>query len=271
VSRWFRFYDEALDDDKVQMLSDAHFRAWVNLLCLASKNDGILPPLERIAFRLRKSIEETSDILNDFYAHQLLDHVELDDAPITYSPHNWNKRQYKSDVSTDRVKRFRKRDRNVSETPPETEADTETEQKDSEAKASGADAPIDPSIAERELFQRGRELLGKSAGGQITKLLRAKGGNVALARSALELAATKDKPAEFIAASIRGPPLSARPLTEFQRKQAETNDVRAVLRNFGGEGGGQAVGLLPDDSGKRPEAVCDGDGATVRVLPRRSG
>jgi hypothetical protein len=35
------------------------------------------------------------------------------------SPHRWNERQYKSDVSTERVKRFRQRPRNGSETPPE--------------------------------------------------------------------------------------------------------------------------------------------------------
>jgi hypothetical protein len=81
----------------------------------------------------------------------------------------------------------------------------------SEANASGADAPIDPSIAERDFFKRGREVLGKSAGGQLTKLKRAKGGNVALARSTLELAATKENPAEFVAAAIRGPQQSQGP------------------------------------------------------------
>jgi hypothetical protein len=144
-------------------------------------------------------------------------------------------------------------------------------EEDSVANATGADAPPDPSIAEREYFARGKQVLGKSAGGQLAKLLRSRGGNVALARSALELAATKEKPAEYVAAAIRGPPVSAKPLTEFQRKQAETNDVRAVLRNYGRTGSGQAVGLLPDDSGERSEAVRDGDGPTVRVVSGRSG
>ena len=58
------------------------------------------------------------------------------------------------------------------------------EKVDTEAKASGADAPLDPSIPEREYFLRGREVLGKGNGALIAKLLKAKGGNVALARAA---------------------------------------------------------------------------------------
>lgn len=81
----------------------------------------------------------------------------------------------------------------------------------SEAIASGADAPLDdPSKPEREYFARGREVLGKSAGGQLAKLLKFNGGNVSLSRSTLELAATKHKPAEFFARAIapqsQGPP-----------------------------------------------------------------
>jgi hypothetical protein len=84
-------------------------------------------------------------------------------------------------------------------------------EKDSEANASGAEAPLnDPSQAERDYFARGRDVLGKSAGGQLAKLLKANGGNVSLSRSTLELAATKHKPAEFFARSIsptsQGPP-----------------------------------------------------------------
>ncbi len=50
-----------------------------------------------------------------------------------YTPHNWFKRQYKSDISTERVKRHRQKKRNVSsvlpETPPEQiQNRTDTEQ-----------------------------------------------------------------------------------------------------------------------------------------------
>jgi hypothetical protein len=57
-------------------------------------------------------------------------------------------------------------------------------------------APAAPRDEEKELFARGREILGKSAGGLIAKLLRAKGGVVSLARAAIEAAASKDNPGE---------------------------------------------------------------------------
>lgn len=136
----------------------------------------------------------------------------------------------------------------------------------SEATASGADAPPDPSIAERELFKRGREILGKSAGGQIAKLLKAKGGNVALARSALEAASTKQNPAEYVAAAARDGPRSAKPVTEFQRKQQETKDVLDGLKDFVRRGSGRGAEnpqLLRDHSGERPESLFGRDGGNV--------
>ncbi len=68
--------------------------------------------------------------------------------------------------------------------------------------------------------------MGKNAGGQLAKLKAAKGGNVALARAVIETASTRQNPAEYVAGAIRASSLAAKPLTEFQRKQAETNDVR---------------------------------------------
>ena len=53
MSRWFRFYDGALNDAKVQRLPAPLFKAWVNLLCLASMHDGVLPPVADISFSLR--------------------------------------------------------------------------------------------------------------------------------------------------------------------------------------------------------------------------
>jgi uncharacterized protein YdaU (DUF1376 family) len=66
----------------------------------------------------------------------------------------------------------------------------------SQRKKDAADAaPPDP---EKELFARGREVLGKQAGGLITKLLAAKQKNIALARAAIEQASTKHDPREYI-------------------------------------------------------------------------
>lgn len=65
-------------------------------------------------------------------------------------------------------------------------------------------APDGAHSDEADLFRRGKTLLGKNSGGLITQLLQAKSKNVALARSALEMAASKQDPREYIGAIIRG-------------------------------------------------------------------
>jgi hypothetical protein len=73
MSRWFRMYDEILDDPKVQKLPADDFRAWVNLLCLASKNDGILPSADDIAFALRRSSNDVLTLLERLLNATLID------------------------------------------------------------------------------------------------------------------------------------------------------------------------------------------------------
>ena len=140
MARWFRFYNETLDDPKVQKLSPALFKAWVNLLCLTARHDGTLPPATDIAFALRLSDATVVTTLDELVGAGLLDHDETG-----LRPHNWRSRQYASDVSTERVKQHRNGKRNVSPsvavTPSETETDSETEKDPpSPPQAGGSDA-----------------------------------------------------------------------------------------------------------------------------------
>ncbi len=64
--------------------------------------------------------------------------------------------------------------------------------------------PDDPSVAKRELYARAEAVAGAGFGGQVTKLIRRKGGNVALARAAVETASTTHNPREYLARIIRG-------------------------------------------------------------------
>lgn len=121
--RWFRFYERTLDNPKMQRLPGETFKALVNLWCLASKHNGVLPTIEDCAFVLRKSEAQVRKLLSDFADQGFM--LEID--PGCFAPTDWNEWQYKSDVSTDRVKRFRKRQRNVSETAPETDTESETD------------------------------------------------------------------------------------------------------------------------------------------------
>jgi hypothetical protein len=55
-----------------------------------------------------------------------------------------------------------------------------------------------------DLFRRGKVVLGQNASGLISKLLAAKEKNIALARSAIETASTKENPREYVRGVIQG-------------------------------------------------------------------
>ena len=120
AGRWFRIYDEILDDPKVQKLPADLFRMWVNSLALCSRNGGSLPPVEDCAFAFR---ETESTVSSAFHTFKELGLFVTDGE--TFQPKNWKKRQYKSDTSTERVRAFRKRSRNGDETSPDTDTDTD--------------------------------------------------------------------------------------------------------------------------------------------------
>ena len=123
MAQWFRLYETVLDDPKAQRLSDQQFRIWVNLLCVSSRFTGKIPAdTKDLAFLLRIDESDVINALDNLIRVGLIDKIKQG-----YQPHNWNKRQYKSDVSTERVKQFRKRFRNKIETPPEAEAEADTE------------------------------------------------------------------------------------------------------------------------------------------------
>lgn len=161
MSRWFRFYDGALDDPKVQGLRPYLFKFWVNLLCVASKNDGKLPVAD-LAFLMRGDQESIDRAMEELSMLGL-----IDKTPDDVTPHNWDKRQFKSDVSTERVKRHRERGCNVSETVTETPPDNRTEQ-NTEKKESRRKAPRRISYPPRyQVFWEGYPadpLMSKSEG-----------------------------------------------------------------------------------------------------------
>ena len=67
--------------------------------------------------------------------------------------------------------------------------------------AAGAAAAV--RSEETDLFDRGKTILGENAGGLIKNLLKVKGGNIALARAAIETASSKQDPREYIAGCIQ--------------------------------------------------------------------
>lgn len=108
MKAWFRFYTGVVDDPKAQMLAPDVFKHWVNVLCIAGKYDGDLPALSVMAFTLRLSEARVAGILAKLHALGLLDKTDTG-----FKPHNWDGRQYKTDLkdptNAERQKELRKR------------------------------------------------------------------------------------------------------------------------------------------------------------------
>ena len=139
---WLRLYTSIYEsDDKTQRLSDKLFRQWVLILCAYKRNGETMPELADLAWGLRISLTEAKGVINNLKKARLVD-VTSDGL----RPHDWDGRQFGSDVSTGRVQALRKRrmepsrnggetadgtpakrsrnvSRNADETPPETAED----------------------------------------------------------------------------------------------------------------------------------------------------
>jgi hypothetical protein len=148
ASRWWRSYADTHRNPKIARLSDADFRLWHQLLCVASENDGAIPPAEDLKHVLNKRLDHLSSGLKRLVDGRLI-------SPLNrgYAPTNWDERQYKSDTSTTRVQKFREK-RNVSGNVSGTAPDTETD--NTLAKANGGKPPADPV---KELFDLGVSIL----------------------------------------------------------------------------------------------------------------
>ena len=129
---WFRMYSEFAFDHKMQMMTEAEQRRFVMLLCLRCSNGDVTLQDSQIAFQLRISYDDWMVTKDVFIEHGI---VDKDNNVL-----NWDKRQFLSDSSRERVARFRERHRNVSgnmsnvtvtaqDTETDTDTDTETDKK----------------------------------------------------------------------------------------------------------------------------------------------
>ena len=129
--QWFRMYSEAVDDEKLRLLSFEDRWHFIAILCC--KSAGIIDeggPLMRrkLAVKLGLDLSTFEEVV------RRLAEVELIDRE-TVQPMAWDRRQFQSDNSTERVREHRERvkqARNVSATPPETEAESEAESEEEE-------------------------------------------------------------------------------------------------------------------------------------------
>lgn len=153
---WFRMYSEFSDDPKVQMMPEAMQRRLVMLFCSKCKGETLHET--EIAFHWRISETELAETKSLFLQKEFIDEG--------WNLLNWNKRQFLSDSSTDRVRRHRqgkKQDETLHETP-ETELERqpvvtvtppEQNRTDTEQKKSRGKHEVNPRFAPfREVCQR---------------------------------------------------------------------------------------------------------------------
>jgi hypothetical protein len=109
---WFRLYSEFAFDPKVQLLDETLQRRFLMLLCLAGA--GITPTsnVSEVDFALRVGVSECEKTRSILVSKGLIDEQ--------WFPVKWKKRQFESDTSTPRVKRFRQRHKVVTSTVTET-------------------------------------------------------------------------------------------------------------------------------------------------------
>ena len=147
---WFRMYHEWADDPKVQMMPEHMQRRHVMLFCEQCKGETLLE--HQRAFHWRISLEQLAETKALFLQNGFID----DDWNLL----NWNKRQFISDSSTDRVRRFRQAKKQsetlratrvtVGVTAPDTDTDTESDTENtssSEPKQVRSESPPPKKIA----------------------------------------------------------------------------------------------------------------------------
>ena len=166
---WIKLHRKLLDDFVFSRLPLASRALAPMLWLLAAEYEGgkITASIDEMAFRLRVSDEELSSALKPLIDSGFFidDSIPLADCKQVSIPER------------------------------EKEREKETERKMAQEA---------PTNAESDLFRRGREVVGESGGGLIAKLLKSKKGDVALARAAIEMASTKNRPREYLGAIIAG-------------------------------------------------------------------
>lgn len=121
--QWFRMYAEYATDPKVQSMDETLQRRFTMFLCLHCNGEYDRLSDEELACSLRISMEELTRTQAVFRGKGFLgENNEI---------RNWNKRQYKSDDVSSRVKKHRdekkKQACNVSVSPSETDSESDTE------------------------------------------------------------------------------------------------------------------------------------------------
>lgn len=150
---WFRMYSDFIYDEKVEFLAFEDQRHYVFLLCM--KNLGLLDKEYPKPGMLDRVVAKRLGLYGEAFESAKKRLIEAELIDEHFQPLGWDKRQFLSDSSTERVRAYRERTRvkqagNVSVTVQETDTETDTEEEtDTDKESRHALAPTpSPSAAQ---------------------------------------------------------------------------------------------------------------------------
>ena len=126
--QWFRVYTEIIDDPKVATMDGETFKVFMFLLAVAceqEKNGYIEMSIEEMAWRIRCNVTVTLQVVSSLVTCNIL--TKIDDKKYLFL--NWEKRQYKSDNSAERVRKYRTLQKRYSNGLEQNRTDTEQSKK----------------------------------------------------------------------------------------------------------------------------------------------
>jgi hypothetical protein len=120
---WFRLYGETVDDGKLKLLAFEDRWHFIALLCCKAQGilDNTKPALlERtLAAKMGLDLRALDEVKRRL--------VEVDLISQRWQPTGWERRQYVSDDSTSRVRKFRERQKTLLDSDEETDSEADTE------------------------------------------------------------------------------------------------------------------------------------------------
>lgn len=112
ANQWCRLYRETITDPKLSRLTACQRHVWTVLMCLAIDGDGVVQIADGIGYthdeiaQLAAATDDDVTLALDWFKRAGM--VELGDGGVMTLV-NWDSRQFKSDTSAERTRKYRER------------------------------------------------------------------------------------------------------------------------------------------------------------------
>lgn len=204
---WMKWYPKDWRADaRLRMCSLAARGLWIELIGYMHEADpyghltinGATPSIEDIAALVGRPMSEVRKAMAELRERQVFS--EATDGPI------FSRRMVRDKAKADQDAANGKGGGNPKLTAPDNGGvNPPLKAQIPEARIQKESAAPSPDL-EKQLYDRGKEVLGEKSGGLVKNLLKAKGGDLALARAAIETASTKSNPRDYIGAIVKAKP-----------------------------------------------------------------